>query len=73
MASIDAMTAGGNVEGNLKGSLDPNYCRHEEHSSRLLQVVIITGLTVTIVDMKNTAVDFTGSTITGRNSKSRRS
>ena len=81
----DAMTAGGNVEGNLKGSvfaddstvlvdgvagtINGSALTSPLTANLTINSPIVTGIPdftgCTIVDIKNTAVDFTGSTITG--------
>tara|TARA_Y100001935_G_scaffold92049_1_gene76536 strand:+ start:561 stop:1883 length:1323 start_codon:yes stop_codon:yes gene_type:complete len=83
----DAITAGGNVEGNLKGSvfaddstllvdgvagtINGSALTSPLTANLTINSPVVTGIPdftgCTIVDMKNTAVDFTGSTITGTN------
>ena len=83
----DAMTAGGNVEGNLKGSvfaddstllvdgvagtINGSALTSPLTANLTINSPVVTGIPdftgCTIVDIKNTAVDFTGSTITGTN------
>ena len=83
----DAMTAGGNVEGNLKGSvfaddstllvdgvagtINGSALTSPLSANLTINSPVVTGIPdftgCTIVDIKNTAVDFTGSTITGTN------